>query len=111
MEDVTEYEFALKYFYNWDHWLAVTSSRLLGGEIDKWRAELSLKLQARAAKALIEIAAKPDARNISASKFVVNRGWLTQDELDNLSKKDKQDMEDSLRAKVGEDKVRMFRRE
>ena len=57
-EDTTEYEFATTYFLGWAHWQRIASNVALQSHVETWRAELALKLRARAARTMISLANK-----------------------------------------------------
>lgn len=51
--DPTEYEFANKWLWGWDHWQKLSNNALLKEEIDKWREELEIKLRAVAIRSIL----------------------------------------------------------
>lgn len=74
--DLTEYNFALKYFESWDHWKMLTECNWFKPYIQTWRTELELKLKADALKAII-LESKADTRNsFVALRFIVEKGWV-----------------------------------
>lgn len=75
MCDPTEYEFATKYFLNWDHWKRITENKLLMSYIQEWRDELEVKLRSRAVKLTI---ANAEGGNYQAAKWLADRGWNTR---------------------------------
>lgn len=75
MEDVTEYEFANKYFLGWNHWQRMCENKLIRKEIDEWREELEIKLRARAVQQMI---AQASTGSYQASKWLADRGWSTR---------------------------------
>lgn len=72
MEDPTEYDFATKYLLGIKHWYRIYDNKLLQPHIDEWRFELEMKLRAKGIKKLISAA---KGGNLSAAKFLVDRGW------------------------------------
>jgi hypothetical protein len=72
MEDITEYEFANRYFGGWNHWKQLSTSPKIGPHVEEWREELELKLRARGMKALIKIAEDGKA---DAAKYLIEKGW------------------------------------
>jgi len=72
MEDITEYEFALKYFVDFPHWQKICNNATLRKHIDAWRVELELKLRARALKNLVGQAEKG---NFNAAKYIAGKEW------------------------------------
>lgn len=71
-EDVTEYNFANKYFLGWDHWKKITENLVIFKHIRKWREELELKIRARAMKNTINSAM---SGNYQAARFLLNGEW------------------------------------
>lgn len=65
MEDVTEIDFARKYFLSYSHWEAVCNT--FPEEVAKLRKELQLQLNARMFKNMKELA---DAGNYNANKAI-----------------------------------------
>jgi hypothetical protein len=76
--DVTEYEFALKYFISFKHWRAIRKNKIINRYIDKekgidaWKEELALKIRANAISSLCKEAA---SGHVSAAKYVAEKGW------------------------------------
>lgn len=74
--DLTEYEFATKHFYNWDHWKQLCTLEWFIPHIARWREELDLKTKAEALKRIKEEAKDPKAKNtFSANKILIDRSW------------------------------------
>lgn len=74
--DLTEYEFATKYFYNWDHWKQLCTLEWFNLHVARWREELDLKTKAEALKRIKEEAKDPKAKNtFSANKILIDRSW------------------------------------
>lgn len=71
-EDTTEYEFATTYFLGWAHWQRIASNVALQSHVETWRAELELKLRARAARTMISLA---NEGSYQATKWLVDKGW------------------------------------
>lgn len=74
-EDPTEYNFATKYLYGWDHWLVIKNNKTLYAEIERWQEELEVKLRAKGIKSLFEL---NDAKNFNAAKWVADGSWHTK---------------------------------
>lgn len=76
LEDPTEYLFATTYLDGWTHFVKLSRSPWFSVLLEEWRAELSVRLKA---KALVQIMAK--AKNISdkesfqANKFLLQGSW------------------------------------
>lgn len=74
--DLTEYDFATKYFYNWDHWKQLCAVSWFTPHVARWREELDLKTKAEALKRIKEEAKDPKAKNtFSANKILIDRSW------------------------------------
>lgn len=107
MEDVTEYEFANKYFLGWSHWQRICNNKVLRKYIDDWRVELELKLRARAAKLMIDQAS---SGSYQAVKWLADRGW----DVKKAGRPTREDVESEKKAmakiesEYGSDVVRLF---
>lgn len=77
LEDVHEYEFAVKYFGSWQHWQKVANSPRLKDFVNEWREELSVKLRTRNLKRMEELAADGDRQAI---KYMADKGWEGKDD-------------------------------
>lgn len=76
MEDITEYEFANKYFYNYRHWKEISESNWFKVYINRWREELDLKMKARALQDIIKTAKDSKSKSqLSAAKYLLEKGW------------------------------------
>ncbi len=74
--DLTEYEFAVQHFYNWEHWKMLCSISWFIPHIARWREELDLKTKAEALKRIKAEAKDPKAKNtFSANKVLIDRSW------------------------------------
>lgn len=78
MEDLTEYDFAVKYLEGYEHWEAMAHSSFLKEHIEQWRKELILKLKSRALQGIIRDAVKDN--KYEANKFLVTNGWIDRTE-------------------------------
>lgn len=72
-EDPTEYNFAVKYLYDWEHWQRMNENKALRKHFDAWRDELEIKIRAGAIRAIRDMTA--DGNNFQAMKFLADRGW------------------------------------
>lgn len=70
--DPTEYDFAMTYLYNWQHWQRLCENKLFTPHIEEWRNELELRLRCQGVKAMMLSA---ENGNYQASKWLVDRGW------------------------------------
>lgn len=71
MEDPTEYLFAEKYLYGWEHWLLLKNNKALYEEIERWQEELEVRVRAKGVHTLINMADK----NFNAAKWVADGQW------------------------------------
>jgi len=85
MGDPTEYEFAIKYLWGWDHWQRILSNTKIYNEyIVKWRDELEVKLRAKGIRSLIELSSSnfAAARAVSRGEWSALRGRPSKKELE-----------------------------
>lgn len=76
MADVSEYEFATTYFYDWDHWQrCLESNARIAAEVEKWRYELELKLISQGMQGIITEARSGGRSAMAAQKWLAERGW------------------------------------
>jgi hypothetical protein len=80
MEDLTEYEFANKYLDGWEHWEMLCQCEWFKPFVERWRKELSLKIQAQALRAMRAEAMSSSKNAFAANKFLVDRGWVDKTE-------------------------------
>lgn len=79
MEDPTEWEFAQKYFANWEHWQLCLKNEKILEYVTRWREELQLMLQSRALKEIVQVSMEGGNRSFEANKFLVQGGWIKKD--------------------------------
>lgn len=72
--DPTEYVFATKYLWGWDHWQRLLENKLIREQVDKWRDELEVKLRAEAVRHIIE----QGADSFTAAKWAADGNWNTK---------------------------------
>lgn len=75
-EDETEYEFANRYLFSWEHWKRLSESNLFKETISRWREELKLKLLARHLEEIKLIADGNTKDSFAARKYLIERGWI-----------------------------------
>lgn len=68
--DPTEYEFANKHLFNWQHWKRLCSNNIILREIEEWREELEVSLRSAAVLNMADM-----TENFQAQKFLAERGW------------------------------------
>lgn len=69
--DPTEYVFATKYLWGWDHWQRLLGNQMILEEVVKWRDELEVKLRAEAVKAIIDMSGD----SFAAAKWAADGHW------------------------------------
>ncbi len=72
MDDLTEYEFAIKYFESYAHWKEISNSTWFSPYIGQWREELELKIKARNLRSLIQKA----EQDSNVAKFLLGKKWV-----------------------------------
>ena len=72
-EDVTEYEFAIKYLIGWQHWQRLAANKAIAKYINVWREELELKIRAQAIRDIMDMTA--EEKSFQAAKWLSDRGW------------------------------------
>lgn len=72
--DPTEYAFANKYLWGWEHWQKICNNKLMSEFIDSWRAELEVKIRSAGVKAIMVGA----LGNFSAARWIADGKWNTQ---------------------------------
>lgn len=73
-EDPTEYFFATKYLWGWNHWQRLAANSTMRDEVAKWREELEVRLRAKAVRGLI----KQADSNFNAAKWVATGNWTSK---------------------------------
>lgn len=72
-EDPSEWLFVERYLYSWPHWCRILDNALLRSHVTNWRMELSIKLQSRGIKQMLQ-RAENDKTSVAA-KWVAEGGW------------------------------------
>ena len=67
----SEYDFALEYFLDWQHWDSVCTSPRCKPFVDQMRAEYIIKARADAVRLLID----KSKTEVNAAKYVAEVGW------------------------------------
>lgn len=74
MEDVIEYDFATKYFSDWEQWQRISNNKIILPFILEWRNELDLKLRSRAFKQILDTTRTENG--MVAKKWIADKGWI-----------------------------------
>lgn len=69
-----EYDFAKDVFGSWEHWLKLTKSSMRH-EFQSWRDELDVRIKAEALRGLMQASRAPDARGVTAAKYLADKGY------------------------------------
>lgn len=72
LEDLTEFEFANKYFESYEHWKIICQTDWFHSYIAGWREELELKIRAKALTSLIN---RMEGDPITA-KYLLDKNWV-----------------------------------
>jgi hypothetical protein len=94
-EDITEYDFALKYIGTYKTWETLCNSVFFKEYIAQWRKELELKLRARALNNIRYMASDDvDKNRFTANKLLLDKGWVVKE--NNQSKRGRPSKEEIL---------------
>lgn len=96
MADPTEYHFAVKYLWGWEHWQRIVNNKLLAVEVSKWREELEIKLRAIGVRNIIA----QSGDSMVAARWVADGQWDTAKQ---KRTKAGQAKEKAVREKVGQE--------
>lgn len=80
MEDLTEYNFAHTHLDGWEHWEMLCRCTWFIPFVERWRKELTLKIQARALTRLKAEASSSSKNAFLANKYLVDKGWVDKTE-------------------------------
>lgn len=100
--DPTEYIFAEKYLWGWEHWQRILDNKELRKEIDKWREELEVKLRAYGLMNALEHA----KGNFTAAQWVANGKWKPYSKQGGRPSKQDQAREKEIRQKAADEAER-----
>lgn len=78
MADVSEYEFALKYFGSWKHWKMISEGNWFKEYITPMREELATKLMALSIKRIAALAEGDTRDAFQANRYLLDKGWITK---------------------------------
>lgn len=74
-EDPTEYNFAYKYFLDWNHWQKIKGNQLIAKHMEGWKDELDVRMAAIGITSMIDMATDAHKPSFQASKFLAHREW------------------------------------
>ncbi len=114
--DQTEYGFANKYFFNYDHWIRITENSSIKPHIEKWRFELASLLLRDALREIDKIATtgKSEQTRLSAAKYLAEKPWegkvLSAKEIGRLRKRGRPSKEEQAGylKQTSEDEARLL---
>lgn len=72
--DPSEYSVAMALLGDWEHWLEVRNHVLIKPHVDKWQAELAVKLQSEAIAQMKQHARLPGGT--AAAKWLAEKGYV-----------------------------------
>lgn len=73
--DPTEYNFALRAFGSWEHFMKLQSLEWFKQHLNIWRQEVEVKLRSEGIRALAKSAKRDGSRGLSAAKWLAEKGW------------------------------------
>ena len=73
-----EYEFATEVLGGWEHW-QILCGAAIRNEVAQWRAELDVKLRAKAIKNIIYESVSCGKNAMQASKYLADKGYVLQE--------------------------------
>lgn len=74
--DPSEYSPAMALLGDWEHWLEVRNHALIKPHIDKWQAELEVKLRSEAIQQMKQHAKQPGGT--AAAKWLADKGYAQE---------------------------------
>jgi hypothetical protein len=79
--DLTEYNFAKGCLAGWSHWLRLQECTWFKPYIEAWRAELEVRLRARALLNIITLSDVKHPSSFQANKYLLEGAWKPADAL------------------------------
>jgi len=76
LRDPSEYSAAMALLGDWEHWLEVRNHALIKPHIDKWQAELDVKLRSEAIQQMKAHAKQPGGT--AAAKWLADKGYAQE---------------------------------
>jgi len=75
--DPSEYSAAMALLGDWEHWLEVRNHALIKPHVEKWQAELEVKLRSEAIQQMKNHAKQPGGT--AAAKWLADKGYAQED--------------------------------
>lgn len=72
--DLTEFDFARKYFDSYQHWKRICQTSWFHPHIVEWREELELSIRSKALSSLI----KRSESSTEIAKYLLNNNWVSK---------------------------------
>jgi hypothetical protein len=95
MKDPTEYAFATKYLWGWEHWQKIVNNAIIREYIDRWRDELEVKIRSDAVRSMLKL-----DTNFNAVKWAADGHWNVRR---GRPSKNELEREKKMREKVADD--------
>jgi hypothetical protein len=70
--DITEFEFANKFFESYQHWKKICETTWMQPVLAEWREELELSIRSMALNFLIE----KSSSTVDVAKYLLNNNWV-----------------------------------
>ena len=78
MGDVSEYDFALKYFGSWKHWKMISDANWFKEYITPMREELATKLMSLSVKRIAQLAEGDTRDAFQANRYLLDKGYIAK---------------------------------
>lgn len=105
--DVIEFEFARKYFSDYDHWIQLTQAAFFRDRISKWRRELSLKIQSEALAQILAESRKGTKNSFQINRWLTERGWDQSDKRSNRAGRPSKEQVRTEAHRIAQDEARV----
>lgn len=102
LDDPTEWEVAQQLTDGWEHWEMLCNCSWFKPYIERWRKELSLRMQSKALVRIKSEAKTGSRESFGANKYLLEKGWEPKDPRNQRGRPSK----DEIR-KAAEDMVRV----
>ena len=76
--DVSEYDFALKYFGSWKHWKMISNANWFKEYITPMREELATKLMSLSVKRIAQLAEGDTRDAFQANRYLLDKGYIAK---------------------------------